>query len=189
MQPPYKPQRPAGASNWKGGRRVSAQGYILIYFPSHPRANNSGCVFEHVLIAEAALGRPLPRTARVHHFDENRANNAPSNLVICDSESYHKLLHRRQRASAICGNPNAIHCAGCDTWGDPSAINFRSGRRTYRHPECMPGRRVSATEFFCGHPKTPSNQYTYGRVARRVKCRTCMENRGDILPRSEALAS
>ena len=51
--------------------------------------------YEHVKIAEKALGKKLPAGAVVHHLDENPSNNDPRNLVICPSEKYHKLLHHR----------------------------------------------------------------------------------------------
>src|SRR3990167_9989532 len=47
----------------------------------------------HILVAEKALGRPLPEGVEVHHHDENRQNNSNSNLVICQDVAYHRLLH------------------------------------------------------------------------------------------------
>jgi hypothetical protein len=82
---------------WKGGRSVMGSGYVRVYVPGHHRATN-GYVLEHIIVAEKALGRPLEEKHPVHHFDLNRANNANSNLVICEDEAYHKLLHQRQRA-------------------------------------------------------------------------------------------
>lgn len=52
--------------------------------------------------AEKALGRVkgsgLPRGVCVHHFDENNRNHANTNLVICENQKYHQLLHARQQA-------------------------------------------------------------------------------------------
>lgn len=89
----------------KGGRMVSKEGYILIRNPRHPRASK-GYVPEHVLIAEKALGRILERKHPVHHHDGNPANNESSNLVICEDQAYHLLLHARMRAIVEGRNPN-----------------------------------------------------------------------------------
>lgn len=53
-------------------------------------------VYEHVWLAEKALGKPLPEKAVVHHMNEQPADNyTPFNLVICPDQAYHLLLHRR----------------------------------------------------------------------------------------------
>jgi hypothetical protein len=38
--------------NWKGGRKINSQGYILIYSPNHPHKDKSSYVREHRLIVE-----------------------------------------------------------------------------------------------------------------------------------------
>lgn len=83
----------------KGYRRVLAHG--------HPRANNTGHVYEHILIAELALGKFLPVKAVVHHHDESLTNNVNANLVICEDNGYHKLLHKRMRVLKAGGNPDS----------------------------------------------------------------------------------
>jgi len=88
--------------NWRGGKTIIAK-RPAIYIPSHSRATREGYVYEHIVIAEKALGRSLKyfRHAHqnnevVHHVDENKMNNANDNLLICES-SYHKALHGRLR--------------------------------------------------------------------------------------------
>jgi hypothetical protein len=81
---------------WKGGRIIQS-GYIQVNQPEHHRASSSGYVYEHTLVAEKALGKSLPFGAVVHHIDSNRQNNNPSNLVICQNHSYHRLLHCRMK--------------------------------------------------------------------------------------------
>jgi hypothetical protein len=90
----------------RGTGTVRKDGHI-----AHMRAGK--IVFEHREIAERALGKPLPPGVQVHHVDGDPANNAPSNLVICPSQSYHKLLHARESAYAACGNYDWRRCQFC----------------------------------------------------------------------------
>ncbi len=100
-----------GSNNpsWTGGRCVPKNTSLYI-FVSVP---NRGQVHEHVLLAEKALGRLLPRKACVHHFDENRQNNTPSNLVICQDAAYHMLLHARKDRLADTGDLQLKRCCDC----------------------------------------------------------------------------
>lgn len=77
------------SSPWKGGTKKTGKGYLQI--------GDTG-QYVHRAVAERALGRPLPATAVVHHINGVKSDNRPQNLVICENESYHKLLHQRQRA-------------------------------------------------------------------------------------------
>jgi hypothetical protein len=77
---------------------------------------------EHVVIAEKVIGRPLPKPACVHHVDGNPRTNDHNNLVVCPSQAYHKLLHRRQDALAACGNADWLKCRICKTYDAPSAL-------------------------------------------------------------------
>jgi len=86
-----------GNVNWKGGRYVASNGYVRVLSKSHPRADASGYVSAHILVAEAALGKHLPRGSAIHHVNGNKRNNRPRNLVICESNSYHQLLHSRAK--------------------------------------------------------------------------------------------
>lgn len=71
-----------------------ANGYPMIYSPSHPSANPQGFVAEHRLIAERALGRSFKRGEIVHHINGDKADNGSANLLIC-STKYHSALHNR----------------------------------------------------------------------------------------------
>ena len=77
------------AENGKA-RTKTRNGYI--------RVNHNGrLIYEHIVIAEKALGRPLKRPEQVHHLNGIKSDNSPSNLVICPDQVYHKMLHRRSR--------------------------------------------------------------------------------------------
>lgn len=89
----------------------------------------------HVLIAERALGGPLPPGVEVHHIDEDKKNNEPSNLVICPDAAYHKLLHQRQRAFNACGHYDWRKCQFCQKYDDPKNDMWISRKKAY-HKAC-----------------------------------------------------
>lgn len=120
---------------------VKDEGYRLLYLPRHPRAKANGYVREHLIVAERALRRAVPAKHPVHHVDGNGTNNAPQNLVICEDQGYHLLLHQRQRAKAACGDPNAVRCRLCgsyDRQGEMAVIRRkdRGGATTGYHRAC-----------------------------------------------------
>lgn len=117
--------------NWRGGRIHNGQ-YPKVRQPGHPRAVN-GYVFEHVLVAERAVGKPLPAGAQVHHVGDR---NDPRRIVVCQDQAYHALLHRRTRALEACGNANAIKCDICGQWDDPDALYLRPGGTRGFHRAC-----------------------------------------------------
>lgn len=91
---------------------------------------------EHVLVAERALGKKLPKGAVVHHIDENRSNNHPSNLCIFPSRAYHALIHARMNALAVSGNANHRKCVYCKTYDDIKNLVINSGNRSVHHRLC-----------------------------------------------------
>lgn len=124
---------------WKGGRQITDKGYVRLKRPGHPRATVDGYVAEHILIAEKALGKPLPPKAVIHHHNGVKGDNKNSNLVICEDEAYHKLLHMRLNAYKACGHADWRRCRYCKTWDDP--INLSIQDATVYHKRC-------ATEHF-----------------------------------------
>ena len=94
---------------WGGGRSVDRDGRIRIQVLGRQ-------IFEHIAVAERALGKPLPPKAVVHHVNRRVDDNRPSNLVICQDTKYHHLLHVRMRVRDAGGNPNTDRiCAHCRT--------------------------------------------------------------------------
>lgn len=89
--------------------------YKKVTIHGHPKADPQGHVYIHVLAAERAIGKSLPPKAMVHHVDDDGTNNANRNLVICQDQAYHKLLHVRAKVVRAGGNPNAEKfCRDCD---------------------------------------------------------------------------
>jgi hypothetical protein len=110
---------PSGSASpyWKGGR-LYQKGYPLVYQPGHPRANRDGYVFEQVIQAEKALGKPLPDGALVHHM--NGTKKGP--LAICPDIAYHQLVHQRLRAYKACKHPSWRKCKYCKRWTPPEKL-------------------------------------------------------------------
>lgn len=88
---------------------------------------------EHIAVAERALGRPLPSGAVVHHVNEDKLDNRPSNLVICPNQAYHALLHRRMRALDACGHADWRKCWICQHWDAPENLHTTPGGNVYHN--------------------------------------------------------
>lgn len=73
---------------FKGGRVVDGNGYIRTLIAPNIYE------FEHRLVAERMLGRPLQPDEIVHHCDQNTQNNDPSNLKVM-TRAEHSRLHAR----------------------------------------------------------------------------------------------
>lgn len=97
-------QGPAAVA-WKGGRRISVEGYIVLTLqPNHPyfcMANQTnGRVYEHRLVMAEHIGKPLPLGSVVHHEDENKTHNDIENLRLLKNRSEHNRIHARNRKVA-----------------------------------------------------------------------------------------
>jgi hypothetical protein len=172
---------------------------VGLYLPQHEKADLYGYVYEHILAAEKVLGKSPPKGVIVHHVDEDPSNNQNNNLVICQDQNYHLLLHSRRDALLACGNPDWRRCTICKEYGDPTKLVKANGEGVPCHLECRKkasneayrrkiGREVKKilqrsseeisesiarrTEpFRCGHSMTHENAYLdkYGYLY----CRIC----------------
>lgn len=101
--------------NWKGGRTIASNGYVLVKRPDHPDADCRGYVYEHRLVAAEKLGRLLRSGEVVHHIDGDKTNNAPANLQVHRSGNVHRHQHAKRKDIQAPGQANElIECAcGC----------------------------------------------------------------------------
>lgn len=117
-----------GHSRRRVERRRVFEGYVLVYAPGHPRANNQ-YVFEHILVVEVAIGRFLPRPAVVHHVDGDTARNVNQNLVVLENQSEHRALHSRLTVLRAGGDPwTQRMCCVCHQPKDTASFNRPKGR-------------------------------------------------------------
>lgn len=72
----------SAASNWKGGRVLNDDGYVLVLRPESEMADYRGYVLEHRLVMGEHLGRPLRSDETVHHIDNDREHNDITNLQL-----------------------------------------------------------------------------------------------------------
>jgi len=76
--------------HWKGGKRKTQGGYIIVYTPNHPHAHKHiKTVLEHRLVMEKHLGRFLNPKERVHHINGIKDDNRIENLKLFSSNKEH----------------------------------------------------------------------------------------------------
>lgn len=81
--------------NWRGGRTVTEHGYVLVRAGvGHPLADCRGYAYEHRVVAQTKIGRPLQKSDIIHHLNGNRQDNRPENIIVTRSVGEHALQHR-----------------------------------------------------------------------------------------------
>jgi hypothetical protein len=67
---------------------VDYNGYIMMYYPTHPRARKNGYVLAHYYLWERYHGACLLKWSRIYHKDKNKKNMKKRNLIAVISYCY-----------------------------------------------------------------------------------------------------
>lgn len=84
--------------NGPGCKVRRKDGYISVYFPSHPDADRGGRILEHRLVAGQKYGRRILPTEHVNHINGIRDDNRPENLEVV-TPSIHAGISNKQGAA------------------------------------------------------------------------------------------
>ena len=82
---------PEDHPNYKGGRGKRKDGYIRVNIGKNKRQ------FEHRLVMEEFLGRPLTSSEFVHHKNDIKDDNRIENLELT-TNSEHRKLHAKDQS-------------------------------------------------------------------------------------------
>ena len=72
----FRQPRGEASPNWKGGRQLTKDGYIRLWY------SRTESALEHRKIMEDHLGRKLTKSEVVHHINGNNADNRLVNLEL-----------------------------------------------------------------------------------------------------------
>jgi hypothetical protein len=116
----------------QGTGHITKGGYMYIFY-------NGEHIFQHIVIVEKILGKKLPEGAVIHHINCNGLDNRNENLVVCQNQAYHNLLHTRMRAVCAGFPPYFLKCQHCKNFDDPKNMtSYPHGKNKHHvfHSSC-----------------------------------------------------
>lgn len=125
-----------------GEGTIISGGYIVVKKDGKQRP-------KHVIVAEEKLGRKLEKNERALHFDLDKLNNDPENIVVCTNAEY-PLLRQRLQALSVSGYSFYKKCTYCNQYDDPlimAKTKKRNGFRFY-HAACKKRKKRELDRFF-----------------------------------------
>jgi hypothetical protein len=164
-------------NNWRGGRSLASNGYILIRVGvGHHLADVRGYAYEHRIVAETKLGRKLLPDEIVHHKNENKQDNRPDNLEVVKGNAEHFVFHRRPGSQLrLPGEPNPL--IDCECGCGARFENFDSSGRPRRfvsgHNPRNDGLAGIILWYLANVPESGASHFMAGMMevpTRRVSC-------------------
>lgn len=74
----------------RGKKVKTTEGYIVVYCPEYPNAQNGKYVYEHRLVMANHIGRPLRTDEHVHHINGIKTDNRIENLLLTSNTEHRK---------------------------------------------------------------------------------------------------
>lgn len=98
---------------YKTGRTLTKEGYVKLSMGGGKQR------YEHRVVAEAMLGRPLSPREQVHHLNGDKGDNRPANLLVLGIRE-HALLHEEHHFAPIARwSRDHERCVACGTTRKP----------------------------------------------------------------------
>lgn len=85
--------------NYKGYKRKTSGGYVVLYKPEFKGARKDGLIMEHRYVMSLHIGRPIRKDEAVHHINGNKTDNRIENLLLM-THGEHSAMHNRERKRA-----------------------------------------------------------------------------------------
>lgn len=99
--------------NWRGGRSIASNGYVIVRRPGHHLADVRGYVYEHRLVAEQKLGRRLSKGEITRQKNGIKHDNHPDNIEVLPSRSHQMAKRRKRKDLRPVGAPNPMVSCKC----------------------------------------------------------------------------